>query len=171
MASAEGAFARFSLIGGPFHALSTVIAPRLDHRARVRVGAWVSIALWLILAALATAAGLADRFFSLELSAVHVRMLVAVPLILWCTELFDRAVQDACLALVQRGIVSGGAKAALDAQAFRLIRFNNSWWLHMGLMAAVVIGSVLAPPSFLPGMSSSASNLSHMPPTMAGYWY
>jgi hypothetical protein len=35
MAGGEGALAQFSLIGGPFHALSTAIAPRLGRAARV----------------------------------------------------------------------------------------------------------------------------------------
>ena len=158
-------------MGGPFHALSTSIAPRLGHTARIAVGTGLSVALWLVLAALAMLAGLADRFFSLETSAVHVRMLVVVPLILWCTELFDRAVQNACLALVQRGIVSGATKAALDGDALRLSRFNKSGWIQLGLLTGVVIGSILVPQSFLPGVSSSASNLPPMPPTIAGYWY
>jgi hypothetical protein len=171
MTNGDGAFSRFSLIGGPFHALSAVIAPRLDRAAQVTVGTGLSVALWLILAALATEAGLADRFFSLETSAVHVRMLLAVPLVLWCTDLFDRAVQNACLALVQRGIISGATKAALDADALRLIRFNRTWWVQLGLMAGVVIGTMLAPSSLLPGISSSITNLAPMPPTLAGYWY
>jgi hypothetical protein len=171
MANVDGAFARFSLIGGPFHALSAAIAPRLGRAARVTVGTGLSVLLWLILAALASAAGAADRFFSLETTAVHVRMLVVVPLILWCTELFDRAVQNACLALVERGIIAGATKAALDADALRLMRFNKTWWVQLGLMAGVIIAGLLAPLSFLPGTSSSASNLSSMPPTIAGYWY
>lgn len=171
MASSDGAFSQFSLIGGPLHALSTAIAPRLNDTARVTVGTGLSVALWLILAVLATAAGLADRFLSLETSAVHVRMLLVVPLILWCTELLDRAAQNACSALVQCGIISGATKVALDADALRLMRLIKSWWVQLGLLVIVVIGSILTPPSLLPGISSSASNLSPMPPTVAGYWY
>jgi hypothetical protein len=167
----EGSFARFSLLGGPFHDLATRVFARFGIRRSGGVGVGLGFGLWLVMAFLAWAEGMQAGFFSLETTGIHVRLLVALPLVLFCAVLFDRAVRDACNSLIEGGIVADHAKASLDRTAHRLVRLSKSWWLQLGLMATVVIAGLVTPPVYLPGLSSDSANLTIISDSLAGQWY
>jgi hypothetical protein len=169
----EGAFARFSLLGGPFHDLASRAFARfgIGRSGGGGFALGLGFVLWLVLALLAVTEGSQASVFSLETAGIHVRLLVALPLVLVCLELFDRAVRDACHALIKGGIIAAGAVEDLDRTAYRLVRLSKSWWLQLGLMATVVIAGLVTPPVYLPGLSSNAAELTILSGSLAGQWY
>jgi hypothetical protein len=171
MAANDGSFAQFRLLGGPLHELALRIGARFGIGSAAVVGVCLVVALWLILAVLTVVEGSTLRFFALETTAIHMRLLVGMPLILWCAELLDRAVRNACGALVDLGIVAGDARSVLDAAAGRLMRISTSWWLLSGLLLAVALLALLTPAAYLPGVSGYRANLMHPADTLAGNWY
>jgi hypothetical protein len=167
----EGSFARFSLTGGPFYDLATRVFARFGIIQSGGVGVGLGVGLWLVMSLLALMEGSQDSFFSLGTTAIHVRLLVALPLVLFCAVLFDRAVRDACNSLIEGSIVADHAKESLDGTASRLVRLSMSWWLQLGLMVTVVVAGLVTPPVYLPGLSSSAGDLALISGSLAGKWY
>ncbi|WP_431298108.1 hypothetical protein [Tabrizicola sp. BL-A-41-H6] len=168
----DGAFAEFSLLRGRFNQFAARTAHRLFGGGALSFEILLSGLLWLILAALVILEGHHRKFFSLDAAAIHARMLVAVPLFLWCSALLDRAARDACASLVKVGIVAGAAKDVLDRQATRLARLFNSALLQVVLVVGVVAIGLLTPRDYLPGVSSFAGNMTDdVAGSLAGRWY
>lgn len=170
-AAQDGGLTQFSLLGGPFHDSIAKWMPQIGGNGATVLGAGLSVLLWLILALLAIAEGYPDRFFSLQAMAIHARMLVVIPLILLCQVFFDRAIRVALGALVDNGIIVGGAKAALSGDAHLLMRLSRSWQLQLGLLIAVVLFSIATPLDYRPGLSSYVGNATAAAETIAMKWY
>lgn len=169
----HGSFARFSLLGGPFYEMASGLAARIGVRksGALGFGLGLGLGLWVVMALLALTEGVQAALFSLDATAIHVRLLVGIPLVLLCAGLFDRALQDACSFLAQSGVVASDAARSLDATARRLEKLSKSWWLQLGLMAIVVIAGFATPPVYLPGLSSNAKDLTVISGSLAGQWY
>ena len=169
--SVEGAFSRITLLGGPFDTLATRIKHRTGFGGTATFAIAASLMLWLILAVLVIIEGYSQKFFSLDVMAIHGRMLVAVPLIIWCAHLLDQAIRDACRELVTVGIVSANSTAELDREVSKLLRFSTSWRLQIGLLVVIVAFSASGLTKYIPGVSSFSGHPADASGSIARYWY
>jgi hypothetical protein len=166
-----GALAGFTILGGLLHDLGTRIAGRIGFGDALSLTAGFSLFLWLVLVVLSAVEGYADRLFSLGGIAIHARLLVAIPMILLCEKILDRAVRNASAALLGSEIVAGDSRTGLDSDADALMRINSSWLLDLGLLVAVVVFSVMTPHEYLPGVSGSAADPAVVAWSFASRWY
>jgi hypothetical protein len=165
------AFAGFTLQGGLIRDVATRIARWIGFGGALSLTAGFSLFLWLVLAVLSAVEGDSDRFFSLGGLAIHVRLLVAIPMILLCEKILDRAIRDAVGALLSSAIVADDSRIALDSDADMLVRINSSWLLDLGLLIAVLVFGATTPHAYLPGVSSSAADSAVPTWSFAAQWY
>lgn len=164
-------FKSFSILGGPFYALAVSRFPFNRTGRLAASGLYLGFFLWGVLVVLALIEGTAGRLFSTGALAIHARLLVALPLILWCEVTLDRAIRGCCASLVQSGIVRGEALAALDADAAFLARLRDSWLISAILVLLVLAVNFLAPNDVLLALPEGAEDGGPGAASLAVLWH
>jgi hypothetical protein len=145
----------FSLFGGPLD--------RLGRRLNLIRGDnafWLGVALglltWGVMASLALLAGFGRRFFSLDVVAVHVRLLVVIPLLFACETFVFPRMAEFIREIVNAGMVPETEMAALAEDIRRAVRRSRSW-----VVEAVFALVAFTLPLFveLPGRSANGGGL------------
>lgn len=152
-----------SLLGGPLH--------RLGCRLRlVRGGTntiWLGVALgllaWGSLVLLGILAGFGPRLLSLDLVGIHVRLLVAVPLLFVCETWVAPTAAEFARYAVRAGVVPQASLPALAAAIGRVGRMKNS-----GVAEAILLLAAFAFPAIelitpLPGRTGNWLTVLHSP--------
>ena len=73
----------FSLLGGPLHRIGRRLG-LVRGTNTVGLGFALGVGSWLVVVALAVAAGVTDRLFPLSVVGGHARLLLAIPLFFMC---------------------------------------------------------------------------------------
>ena len=155
-----------SLMAGPLHDLGARLG-----LGPTGLGLAVAGILWVVLVILAGAAGGLDELLALHFIAGHVRILVALPLVLACEGVAEAALGPFVRGLVASHIVRGASATALQRECDRFNRLTSSR-LAEGLLLIVAalpvwIGTDVAALGDT-AMRPSGSG-SEMP--LVGYWY
>lgn len=133
------AFDSFSLIGGPLHSLGRRLG-LVRGTNTVALGLVLGPLVWVLLLPLIFKAGVTAQVFSLSAIAVHVRLLVVVPLFFVCETWLAPRVAAFTAALVSSGVVAGDGARALAAEIGQVRRWKDSWVPEaVCLLVAVVI--------------------------------
>ena len=172
--------ADFSLVlGGPLYQLlrrTHLVGDALQLLRRRVVAltflAWVPLLILSIIEGHAWGTSVALPFFSD--AEVHVRLLVAMPLLVLAELVVHRRMRPVVLQFLERGLIPESARAKFDAAIAEAIRFRNSVWAEVLLLAIVyVIGVGLLWRTQIALLVSSwhgAPLDGSWRPTMAGWW-
>ena len=94
----------------------------------VPIGLVLGPALWLVIVALALLEGVADRLLDLSLVAMHVHLLVTIPLFFACESWVGPRMTAFVATIAQTGVVPPAAQPALDTEVSRANRWAKWWW-------------------------------------------
>jgi hypothetical protein len=141
------------------------------------LGVALGLTTWAVLFVLALLQGSFDKFFSMAVLGVHVRLLLAVPLLFLCETWVAPRMADFVRNLVGTGVVTEKDKPALAAIIRRIGRLSDPWLaevffllLAFGIPLSEWVFGVQA----LPGQSGSVATLltetgGHFGPVLG--WY
>jgi len=160
----------FSLFGGPLDRLG-----RRLHFIRgdntVGLGVALGLLTWGVTVLLSLLMGGIHRFFSLDVVALHVRLLIAIPLLFVCETCVFPRMAEFIREIVNAGMVPETEKAAFAEDIRRTVRRSRSW-----IVEAVFALVAFTLPLFveLPGRSANGGGLpgetgGHLGPVMV--WY
>lgn len=155
-----------SLMAGPIHDLGA----RLGLGA-TGLGLAVAGVLWAILVLLAAAAGGLDRLFALHFIAGHVRILVALPLILACESVAEAALGPFVRGMVASKIVRGASATALQRECDRFNCLTSSRLGEGLLLIVATLPSWIAVDIVPLGATAMRPVGSGNESALAGYWY
>ncbi len=162
----------FSLLGGPLHRLGVRYAFVRGDTNTVPLGVALGLILWLVLVFLALAQG-ATKIFSMQVAAVHARLLLALPLLFVAETALDAKFREFVVLLVRSGVVGQRALPELKTVVDRLSRWKNSWLPDATSLFAAAALSLLWVRMRLTGESAHESSqaLAAMPLAAAWYWF
>lgn len=162
---AESRLETFSLIGGPLHSIGRRLHLVRGESNSFPLGIAIGGFLWVVLAGLALVEGLGSRIVSLGALDAHVRLLVAIPLFFaceaWIAPRFGAFVRQ----IVNAKVVPVAEWPALESEIGRIARWTNAWPVEALLLAASILGSILAPNDYLFGTAARAQS------EIVGWWY
>ncbi|MGG5890075.1 hypothetical protein ACLF3G_23355 [Falsiroseomonas sp. HC035] len=116
-----------TLMAGPLHGLGVRLGLiRPDSANTLLLGLAIAGLLWAVLMLLAAATGTLNQLLSLSVIAGHVRILVALPLILACEGVVEAALGPFVRGLMVSEIVRGAAVTALQRECDRFNRLTSS---------------------------------------------
>ena len=167
--------ADFSLLGGPLYRLGCRLGLVRDGTNTIALGLVLGALPWIVLVALALAEHLGHVLFSIEAVAAHVRLLLVIPLFFVCEAMVDPQFGAFVREIVRSQVVPPTARARLDAEIQRIVRWRDSWLPEACVLLLAVLLDVAAPQgsfvSYLPGHSDSGSSSAISATTWSSQWY
>lgn len=130
---------KFSLSGGPMHRLGRRLGLVRHETNSVAVGLALAALLWGMLVLLALAEGVIDRLFSLSIIGVHIRLLVAIPLLMVFESIIDPRMSTFVRGIVKSKILSPEELPRLESFIGRIHRLRDSWLPESVLLALAVL--------------------------------
>jgi hypothetical protein len=165
-----GSSEHFSLLGGPFFKLGSLLGLVRGRANTVPLGLALGGVCWLGLVALAFANGGGQDLFTLPAIAIHARLLLAIPLLFVAETAIDAKLEEFVALLVRSGVAGAKALPDLEAEADRLYDRAHSW-----LPDAVSLAAALAVTFLGRGVVSeeieTGRALHALPLAGAWYWY
>lgn len=155
-----------SLMAGPLHELGARFG-----LSRLALGLAIAGLLWAVLMLLAAVDGILDRILSLSLIAGHVRILVALPLILACEGVAEAALGPFVRGLVASRIVSGASATALQRECERFNRLTSSRLVEGLLLLIATLPAFIAADVATVGATAFRPTHPDTEALLAGYWY
>jgi hypothetical protein len=160
------------LAGGPLQRFGRRLGLIGGDSNSVPLGFALGGSLWGVLLLLSWIDGVHDSLFSLSAIGVHVRLLVALPLLFVAETLVTPCVATFIESLVRSGVVTPRSQTALDAELARARRLAYSWWPELlclvGALAMLLAGSHL---HLHGGSATPAGKGGPVAGTLAGLWY
>ena len=160
---------RFSLLGGPLYRLGCRLGLVRKVTNTVRLGVVLGTLPWLIMLLLLLVQSLGSRAFSLDVIGIHVRLLVAIPLLFWCESELDPQIKAFVSYCVRSGVVSAGALPAFKAEIARVTRWTNAWLPEAACLVAAALMAIAAPE--MPWGGETAAIDPDKTLSLAGWWY
>ncbi len=144
-----------SLLGGPLHRLGRRIGLVRGGTNPLLLGVAIGAFLWAVLFALTLIEGISDKFFSLSVIGVHVRLLVAIPLFFLCEASVDPRMSSFVRTIMRSNIVPRNALPTLKTLVARTNRWNDSWFPEVICLLAALLLSFLVTKLGLSGIDGS----------------
>lgn len=165
-----------TLMDRPASVPSMMAGPLRELAARfglgsVALGLAIAGLLWAVLMLLAAAGGMLDKVLSLSIIAGHVRILIAIPLMLACEGLVEAALGPFVRGLVASRIVSGAFVTALQRECDRFNRLTSSRLVEGLLLLIAMLPAFIAIDADMVGSTAMRPTHPDSEPLMAGYWY
>lgn len=135
---------KFSLFGGPMHRLGRRLGLVRHETNSVAVGLALAALLWGVLVLLVLAEGNIHRFFSVSIIGVHVRLLVAIPLLMVYESIVNPRMSTFVRGIVTSKILSPEELPRLESVIGRIHRLRDSWLPEAVLFVLVVLLSVFS---------------------------
>ncbi len=159
------------LIAGPLHDLGVRLGLVGREPARtVALGVALGVVLWGVLLLLAAVEGVLDRLLVLPFVAGHVRIIVALPLILACEGMVQATLEPFVRGLFAGGILRGVPAADLAAACGRFNRLASSRLAEALLLGLAFAPSLLSVPIGGVGVTTvQAAADAEIP--LSGLWY
>src|SRR6185369_2602307 len=158
--------------GGPLQRLGRRLGLVRDGSNSVPLGLALGGSLWLVLLLFSWIDGVHASLFSLSAIGVHVRLLVALPLLFVAEMLVAPCVATFIETVVRSEVVPPRAQPALHAELARTRRLASSWWPELlclvGALAMLLAGSHLHLHGRSAALDSEGGSVSG---TLAGLWY
>jgi hypothetical protein len=159
------------LAGGPLQRFARRLGLIGGDSNSVPLGLVLGGSLWLVLLLFSWIDDVHDSLFSLSAIGVHVRLLVALPLLFVAETLVAPRVATFIETVVRSGVVPPRAQPALRADLASTRRLASSWWpellCFLGALAMLLAGSHL----HLHGSSATLGGEGASVSTLAGLWY
>lgn len=148
-AAAAGAEDRLSLLGGPLHRAGRRVGLVRGDANPTALGLAIGCALWSVAACLAWVEGAADALFSMSGVGVHVRLLVAIPLLFVCESMLEPRLRGLADGLQRSGVIPPSTVPAWRTELARTARLKEAWLPEvLCLLGAVALtGWALAAPA------------------------
>ena len=160
------------LAGGPLQRLGRRLGLVRDGSNSVPLGLVLGGSLWLVLLLFSWIDGVHDSLFSLSAIGVHVRLLVALPLLFVAETLVAPCVATFIETVVHSEVVPPRAQPALRADLASTRRLASSWWPELlcllGALAMLLAGSHLHLHGSSATLGAEGASVSG---TLAGVWY
>jgi hypothetical protein len=160
---------QFSLLGGPLHRLGCRLGLVRHGTNTVLLGIVMGTLPWLVMMLLLLAQGKSSRAFSLDVIGIHVRLLVAIPLLFLCESALDPQIRAFASYCVRSGVVSAGALPAFEAEIARVTRWKNAWLPEAACLVAAALMAVAAPQ--MPWGAETDAIDPDKTLSVAGWWY
>jgi hypothetical protein len=164
--------AQLSLLGGPLHGLGRRLHLVRGAANTAPLGLVLGVGSWAVLVALALIQGVGHPIFALSSIAVHVRLLVVIPLLFACEKWVDPRMATFVNTLAQSGVVPREALPQLNHEIGRTVRWKDSWVPDVACLLAIVLWSLFGSQAALPGSTSAfRSSEPGAAISMAAGWY
>ena len=118
---------KFSLLGGPLHGLGLRAGLVRGSSNTTPLGLVLGVGAWTVLVALAFIAGGGNELFALSALAVHVRLLVAIPLFFVCESWVNPRMASFVNTITVSGVVPRSSLAALESRVAWTLRRKDAW--------------------------------------------
>ena len=132
-------FPAFSLQGGPLYRAGVRLGLVRDRTDTTMLGIALGVFLWVVLIALALLEGLGHATFAIATISVHVRLLVAIPLLFACETLIDPRMAAFVQGIVRSQVLPPCETSALEGEIARIDRWRDAWWPEAFFLLAVVL--------------------------------
>ena len=144
-----------SLFGGPLHRLGCRLGLVREGTNTLWVGVALGLLAWGVLAALTLLQGAGPKVFSLGVIAVHVRLLVAIPLFFLCEVWVLPRMTEFASDIVRSGLVPESELPGLASVIRRIGSLKDSWLAEvlfvLAAFALPLIGTIVE----LPGRTAN----------------
>jgi hypothetical protein len=150
-----------SVLGGPLQRLGCRLGLVRGGTNTVRLGLALGLLAWGVLMLLALLAGFGPRIFSLSGVGVHVRFLVAIPLLFLCETLVAPRMAEFARNIVRSGLVPEPSLPALASDIRRVRRLKDSWLAEVLVLLAAIGLPMIEMIIDLPGRTGSWASILH----------
>ncbi len=144
----------FSLFGGPFHRLGCRLGLVRGGTNTFPVGVALALLTWVVLILLIFLMGLGEVAFSLKIIGVHVRFLVAIPLLFLCETFVFPRMSEFVRNIVKFGLVTEGDLPVLQSNIRFTCRMKDSWLAEAIFLVIAIALPLLERVVSLPGTMS-----------------
>jgi hypothetical protein len=147
----------FSVFGGALSKLGLRLGLIREGNNSTRFGIAIGFSAWIILLVLSLLEDSTSRFFSLNILAGHVRLLVTIPLFFICETLVAPHMAEFVDYLVKSGLVTTKDLPSLSTIIHRVNQFKDSWIVDGIIFLMVfIVPHFLSNTSFLGNSANSA---------------
>jgi hypothetical protein len=153
--TAEATMQELNMIGGPLHRLGRRLGLVRDGMDTILLGVVLGLLAWSVLAVLALLYGLGPKIFSLNSTALHVRLLLAIPLFFVCETWIFPEIAEFPRYLVQAGMVRDASLPALASAIGNVVRLLNSSVAELLLLVLAIAGPLMEMVGGGPGRSGN----------------
>jgi hypothetical protein len=145
----------FSVFGGPFSKAGIHLGLIKDRTNSTRLGIAIGFGAWIIIFILSLSEGTLSNFFSLNLLAGHIRLLVAVPLFFICETVVAPRMAEFVEYMVESGLVTESEQPKLSSTIQRIKKAKDSWIPESILFLLVFVLPFFSTVGIIPGNSAS----------------
>ena len=163
---------RLLLFGGPLHRLGRRLGLVGRDFDSVPLGLALGAFLWLVLALLSWTEGVAGKLFEFSAIGVHVRLLIALPLLFLAETLIAPRMATFIETIVRSGVVPPPAVPALRDELRSIRRWADSWLPESIFLLVALLLAMAGSHLHLYGTSASlGAESTAAATTFAGQWY
>lgn len=169
----ENSVQEFAPLGGPLHRLGRSLGLVREQNNTVPLGVALSLLAWGVLMVLGVLEGIGAKAFSLNVLGIHVRFLVAMPLLFICESLVVQRMAGFAAYLVRSGMVPQTSLHGLSSAVRVTNRLADSWLAELLLLLLALsspLSDAVAPVAGGTG-SYAAMRDSALGTTWVGAWY
>jgi hypothetical protein len=165
----------FSLMhGGPLRRGVWALGIPRSARGYVCFGIATALVAWVPLLILTAASGTLTSGSAIPfLSSIgtHVRLLLAIPLLVLAEEIFDQSVRKAIRAIVRSELVPPGQLPRLRQALLEAVWWRDAWFIELGLAVVAVAFITGGVRTDLPGDLTTWRTTAEGQRTLAAWWY
>jgi hypothetical protein len=116
-----------TLLGGPLYRLGCRLGLVREQTNTIPLGIALGLLAWVVLLLLAVLEGAGLKLFSLSYAGVHVRFVIAIPLMFLCETWISPTILEFSRYIVRSGLVPAPSLPALASLVGRVGRMKDSW--------------------------------------------
>lgn len=162
------------MLGGPLYRLGCRLGLVRERTNTVRLGIALGLLAWVVLLLLSFSEGAGLKLFSLSYAGVHVRFVIAIPLMFLCETWISPTILEFSRYIVRSGLVPAPSLPALASLVGRIGRMKDSWVAEgVFLLAALglaFVGTIIP----VPGNTATWASVLHSAGGRLGWtigWY
>lgn len=145
----------FSLLGGPLHKLGQRLGLVREGTNTIGLGLALGLFAWTVLMLLALLQGFGPKVFSLAAIALHIRLLIAIPLLFLCETWVAPEITEFHRYIVRSGLVREASLPALASAVRGIGRMKDSWLAEVLFLLVAFAAPVIDAVVPLPGQTGS----------------
>ncbi|MEI8185442.1 MAG: hypothetical protein WCG19_01985 [Chlorobiaceae bacterium] len=145
----------FSLIDGPLYRLGLRLGLVVKKTNTIRIGLVLSVVTWSVLVILAGLEGLTAKLFSLQFIAVHIRLIVVIPLFFLTETLVTPQMDQFVGNIASSGLVSDEERPLFASLVRRIRRLGDIWMIELLFLLAVFTITMFISNGLLIGSTSN----------------
>jgi hypothetical protein len=155
--TAESNIPEFSVFGGPLKKLGERLKLVRAGTDSTRFGLALGLSTWSILFIIALLEGTVQRFFSINILAGHIRLLLAIPMFFICEAWVGPRIGEFVGNSMNSGLVPDSERQTLAQTIHRINRMKDSWLVECFLFLIMFVVPLFITIGILPGKSGNAA--------------